>query len=179
MVLPIARYSRLPGVSGNEAGALKLTIEKFYRIAGGSTQLRGVSADITLPSIYDRDEFGVSALKGPMPYDVIDAAPFEKVADRPLFIAELRQHSVARVAADTELLHVQEDLDLIKQHGYVLTPGRYVGAEEIEDDGEPFEEKMSRLVAELSDQFDESAKLEKAIAENLKGLGYAVTKQGK
>jgi len=94
---------------------LKLTIEKFYRIAGGSTQLRGVSADITLPSIYDRDEFGESALKGPMPYDVIDAAPFEKVADRPLFIAELRQHSVARVAADTELLHVQEDLDLIKQ----------------------------------------------------------------
>lgn len=64
------------------------------------------------------------------------------------------------------------DLDLIKQHGYVLTPGRYVGAEEVEDDGEPFEEKMTRLVAELKEQFAASAKLEKAIKTNLGGLGY-------
>ena len=60
----------------------------------------------------------------------------------------------------------------IAAHGYVLTPGRYVGAEEVEDDGEPFEEKMPRLVAELQAQFEESAKLEKAIKANLKGLGY-------
>lgn len=60
----------------------------------------------------------------------------------------------------------------IAAHGYVLTPGRYVGAEEIEDDGAPFEEKMPRLVAELKSQFDESAKLEAAIQKNLKGLGY-------
>ena len=71
------------------------------------------------------------------------------------------------------------DLELIKQHGYVLTPGRYVGAEEVEDDGEPYEEKMTRLVAELGEQFDASAKLEKAILKNLQGLGYAVTKLGK
>jgi type I restriction enzyme M protein len=54
----------------------------------------------------------------------------------------------------------------------VLTPGRYVGAEEVEDDGEPFEEKMPRLVAELYAQFAESAKLEMAIKANLKGLGF-------
>jgi type I restriction enzyme M protein len=66
------------------------------------------------------------------------------------------------------------DLDLIKQHGYVLTPGRYVGAEEIEDDGEPFEEKMTRLVVELNEQFAESAKLETAIRKNLKELGHAL-----
>ena len=66
------------------------------------------------------------------------------------------------------------DLDLIKQHGYVLTPGRYVGAEEIEDDGEPFEEKMAHLVAELNGQFTESSKLEKAICENLARLGYGL-----
>ncbi|MCH7228227.1 N-6 DNA methylase [Haloferula sp. A504] len=64
-------------------------------------------------------------------------------------------------------------LEEIRQHGHVLTPGRYVGAEEVEDDGEPFEEKMPRLVAELNDQFAESAKLEAAIRKNLKGLGYA------
>ena len=60
----------------------------------------------------------------------------------------------------------------IASHGDVLTPGRYVGAEEVEDDGEPFEEKMPRLVAELQAQFAESAKLEQTIKANLKGLGY-------
>ena len=60
----------------------------------------------------------------------------------------------------------------IAAHGYVLTPGRYVGAEEVEDDGEPFAEKMPRLVAELQAQFKESASLEAQIRSNLKGLGY-------
>jgi type I restriction enzyme M protein len=60
----------------------------------------------------------------------------------------------------------------IASHSWVLTPGRYVGAEEIADDGEPFEEKMPRLVAELHAQFAESAKLEQAIQTNLRGLGY-------
>jgi len=60
----------------------------------------------------------------------------------------------------------------IAGHGFVLTPGRYVGAEEVADEGEPFEEKMPRLVAELMGQFAESAKLEKVIRANLKGLGY-------
>jgi type I restriction enzyme M protein len=60
----------------------------------------------------------------------------------------------------------------IAAHGHVLTPGRYVGTEEVEDDGEPFEEKMPRLVAELHAQFAESAKLEQAIKANLRGLGY-------
>jgi len=63
-------------------------------------------------------------------------------------------------------------LDEIKSHGFVLTPGRYVGAEAIEDDGEPFEEKIARLTATLEEQFAESTRLEKVIWENLKGLGY-------
>lgn len=62
----------------------------------------------------------------------------------------------------------------IAAHSYVLTPGRYVGAEAVEDDGEPFEDKMARLVAELDAQFAESANLEKAIKANLKGLGYGL-----
>ena len=62
----------------------------------------------------------------------------------------------------------------IASHSWVLTPGRYVGAEEVADDGDPFEEKMPRLVAELAGQFAESDKLEAAIRANLKGLGYAL-----
>jgi type I restriction enzyme M protein len=60
----------------------------------------------------------------------------------------------------------------IRGHQHVLTPGRYVGAEEIEDDGEPFDEKMKRLVAKLEEQFAEGARLEKEIRKNLRGLGY-------
>jgi type I restriction enzyme M protein len=60
----------------------------------------------------------------------------------------------------------------IRSHGHVLTPGRYVGAEAAEDDGEPFEEKMKRLTTMLEEQFAESAKLEKTIWENLKELQY-------
>jgi type I restriction enzyme M protein len=59
----------------------------------------------------------------------------------------------------------------IASHGYILTPGRYVGAEEQEDDGEPFEQKMTRLVAKLEEQFAESARLEKVIRTNLRGWG--------
>ncbi|QDU28940.1 Type I restriction enzyme EcoKI M protein [Anatilimnocola aggregata] len=59
----------------------------------------------------------------------------------------------------------------IAAHGHVLTPGRYVGAEEVEDDGDPFEQKMPRLVAELHAQFSQSAKLEQAIKANLRRVG--------
>jgi type I restriction enzyme M protein len=60
----------------------------------------------------------------------------------------------------------------IRENGYVLTPGRYVGVEQAEDDGEPFEEKMARLVAELCRQREEAAKLDAAIRRNLKELGF-------
>lgn len=60
----------------------------------------------------------------------------------------------------------------IRKHGCVLTPGRYVGAAAVEDDGEPLEEKMARLTADLNAQLKEAAKLDKAIARNLKELGF-------
>ena len=60
----------------------------------------------------------------------------------------------------------------IKKHGYVLTPGRYVGAADVEDDGEPFEEKIQRLTAELNKQFGESDQIEARIKANLEGIGY-------
>ncbi|MDB6016525.1 MAG: methylase [Pedosphaera sp.] len=63
-------------------------------------------------------------------------------------------------------------LEEIRAHDYVLTPGRYVGAEEIEDDGEPFEQKIKRLTATLEEQFAESAKLEKAICANLRAISW-------
>jgi type I restriction enzyme M protein len=63
-------------------------------------------------------------------------------------------------------------LDEIKQHNHVLTPGRYVGAEELEDEDEPFEEKMKRLSARFCQQVHEGRQLDSVIEANLKELGY-------
>ncbi len=60
----------------------------------------------------------------------------------------------------------------IRRHGYALTPGRYVGAESQEDDGEPFKEKMRRLTAQLREQTAQARTLDDAISRNLRELGY-------
>ena len=64
-------------------------------------------------------------------------------------------------------------LDDIRHHGHILTPGRYVGAAEVEDDGEPFEEKMARLTTSLREQTEQSGKLDQIIWANLEDIGYA------
>jgi len=63
-------------------------------------------------------------------------------------------------------------IDEVTKHGYVLTPGRYVGAEDIEDDGEPFPDKMARLTKQLSEQMEEGARLDEEIRKNLTGVGF-------
>lgn len=74
--------------------------------------------------------------------------------------------------ADVPGFCMSAKLEDIRKHGHVLTPGRYVGAEAAEGDGEPFEEKMRRLAATLREQQAEAAKLDAAIAANLRDLGY-------
>ena len=66
------------------------------------------------------------------------------------------------------------DLREIEKQDYILTPGRYVGIEEQEDDGEPFEEKMGRLTSELSGLFAKSHELEDEIRRKLGAIGYEI-----
>ena len=66
------------------------------------------------------------------------------------------------------------DIQEIEKQDFILTPGRYVGIEEVEDNGEPFEEKMTRLTAELSDMFVKSHELEEEICKKLGAIGYEV-----
>ncbi|HQM67577.1 MAG TPA: class I SAM-dependent DNA methyltransferase [Methanomassiliicoccales archaeon] len=63
-------------------------------------------------------------------------------------------------------------MEEIAKHQYILTPGRYVGAEEVEEDDEPFEEKMRRLTAQLKEQMERSRELDQIILRNLKELGF-------
>jgi len=89
----------------------------------------------------------------------------------PLPVGEGRGEGVA-VYRDIPGFCKSATLEEVRKHGYVLTPGRYVGAEVVADDGEPFDQKMQRLVAQLRAQQAEAAKLDAAIAANLKELGY-------
>jgi type I restriction enzyme M protein len=113
----------------------------------------------------------------------IDARSMGYLVDRTL--RDLTDEEIARIAGtyhawgtgqreyqDIPGFCKSASLEEIAGHGYVLTPGRYVGAADLEDDGEPFEEKMARLTATLQEQFAESARLEQVIRDNLARLGY-------
>jgi type I restriction enzyme M protein len=115
----------------------------------------------------------------------IDARKLGRMVDRTH--RELTDEDVARIANTYHAWRSEKEageyaeipgfcksatLEEVRKHGHVLTPGRYVGAEAQEDDGEPFEEKMKRLTATLREQQAEAAKLDAAIAANLKALGY-------
>ena len=65
-------------------------------------------------------------------------------------------------------------IDEIRKHGHILTPGRYVGTAEVEEDDEAFDDKMKRLTSELSEQFKKSDNLEAEIKKNLEGLGWSI-----
>lgn len=96
------------------------------------------------------------------------AADIQKVADT------FHAWQLGEGYADVPGFCYSASLDDIRKHEHVLTPGRYVGAEEQEDDGEVFADKMARLTVQLAEQFAESAKLEGVIKNNLAGLGYAI-----
>ena len=114
-ILPIGRFASLLGSRSDEDGALKLTIQKFYRVAGGSTQLHGVASDIVLPSLSDLPEFGEGALKNALPYDEVSKAKYTKWSDtHSLFIDQLRRRSEERVKNDPEFHYVMEDMDRLR-----------------------------------------------------------------
>ena len=115
----------------------------------------------------------------------IDARKMGSLIDR--VHRDLTDEDVARIASTYHAWRGEKDageyadvpgfcksasLEEITKNGFVLTPGRYVGAEDVVDDGEPFEEKMGRLTRKLAEQFRESERLEREIEGNLKGGGY-------
>ena len=114
-ILPIGRFASLLGSHSDEDGALKLTIQKFYRVAGGSTQLHGVSSDIVLPSLSDLPEFGEGAFKNALAYDEVTKAKYTKWSDNhSLFVDQLRGRSEERVKNDAEFHYVMEDIDRLR-----------------------------------------------------------------
>ncbi|MCP9768253.1 tail-specific protease [Lacihabitans sp. LS3-19] len=96
-------------------GQLKLTTEKFYRITGNSTQLKGVEPDIELPSPFDPDEMGESSQPTALPYDEVDKASFvvvNTITDK--LIGKLDSKFQTRLKTDESLKELVEDLDEYK-----------------------------------------------------------------
>ena len=113
----------------------------------------------------------------------IDARKLGRMVDRTH--RELTDEDIGRIAETYHAWRTRDDgyadvagfckgtaLEEVRRHSHVLTPGRYVGVEPQEDDGEPFEDTMKRLVSELREQQAEGARLDAAIAGNLKSLGF-------
>jgi carboxyl-terminal processing protease len=96
-------------------GALKLTIRKFYRASGASTQLKGIVPDIILPSPNNYAEVGEAALDNPLPHDYIRSAEFDKLNLVEPILAELQQRSNERIKTDQDFLYLQEDIDQFRK----------------------------------------------------------------
>lgn len=114
-VLDIGRVMPFFSLGAANAGALKLTIQKFYRIKGGSTQLKGVESDIVLPSRTDNPEIGEGSLKNRLEYDEVPAVRLPEFDFPDLNLDELRRRSAERVAKDPEFAYTVEDAARIKE----------------------------------------------------------------
>ncbi len=104
-----------PFADKERAGSLKVTIAKFYRIAGGSTQREGVRPDIILPSRYDAMKIGERHLKYPLPYDTIPALTFDMAPTHPLPLKELAARSSVRIEKDPDMVFIRDYVKRTKE----------------------------------------------------------------
>ena len=93
-------------------GLLQYTIQKFYRINGGSTQLKGVAPDITFPDVIDMKEYGEEKEDNALPWDKMPSVNYAEVANARHSIAELAQKHRDRMAKDPEFIALNEDLNV-------------------------------------------------------------------
>ena len=115
-VVPLARLlDQNHLVHSVDPGALKVTIRKFYRPSGASTQLKGVAADIELPSLSDAAAVGEAELKDPLPWDQVPSSEFTREDHVSPFLHKLQDRSAARVAGDTDFDYLREDIAQLKK----------------------------------------------------------------
>ena len=109
-LLEVGRFMSPFGFKVADAGALKLTIQKFYRPSGQSTQLKGVESDVVLPSRYAHLDVGEDALKYPLAFDEVKPADYEKWNGPVPDMNDLRTRSAARIKNDPEFHYLEQDI---------------------------------------------------------------------
>ncbi len=122
----------------DRAGSLKVTIQKFYRIAGGSTQREGVKADVVLPSRYDAMEVGESFLKDPLPYDTIKEMTYDMAPTHPLPFGPLREKSASRLQSNPEFSYITDYVkrtqELIKKNTLSLNEAQRLSEDKVNEE---------------------------------------------
>jgi len=144
----ILAYNKAKGADGGTydgIGSLKLTIQKFYRINGGSTQLKGVTPDIPLPDTYEYLDMGERQNESALPWDKIDPAKFTPWKSQPP-IAALKADSKKRVAGDETFKIVKMTGEKVKeQHDHNIAPLNLKAFEAKKKESEALSEKVNRL----------------------------------
>jgi carboxyl-terminal processing protease len=116
-ILPLGPIMERSGVTpASDPGALKVTISKFYRPGGSSTQLRGVRPDIVLPSLTDTPEISEAGMKNPMEWDAVPPAHFTHFDLVAPFVTTLRDQSRARIDSDRDFKWWREDVASLEQN---------------------------------------------------------------
>ena len=96
----------------NDPGTIKITIRKFYRVSGASTQLKGVVPDVVLPDVLNySSQVGETALENPLPWDTIQPANYEKLNLVQPFLAQLKTLDGERIATNRDFLYVKQDVE--------------------------------------------------------------------
>jgi carboxyl-terminal processing protease len=103
------------GWTGGDPGKIKITVSKFYRVAGGSTQQKGVIPDISLPSALDYYEIGERFLPNCLPYDEVPAVSYDPMNMVTSYLPELIAASNQRVGKSREFAYVREDIEYLKK----------------------------------------------------------------
>ena len=115
-IVPLAPYMDQVGLGHSyDPGALKITTSKFYRPSGASTQLRGVTADVVLPSTSDFSQVSEASLKDPLPWDVVPSAPYEHLNRVEPYVAALRARSDRRRATEKPFAELADDVARLKK----------------------------------------------------------------
>ena len=116
IVIQLNRFMNVLDDAANSAGALKITLEKVYRVTGESTQLKGVISDVTIPSLTDIAEFGESGQEHPLVYDQVAPVANDAAGNRkPLFLDELRNRSIKRINEDPVFHELSAEIQQIKR----------------------------------------------------------------
>lgn len=161
-ILPVERY--MPFFSDkSRAGSLKVTIQKFYRIAGGSTQLKGVVPDLIIPSIRDVMDIGEASADNPLPYDTIPPRTYTYFRKDSFPLDELRSRLNSRVASNPEFQFVIDESKLLKER----IDRNTISLNEKTREQERLENQQRRKTYE-----EERQKRAKQVAETLKNGGF-------
>ncbi|MEQ8475026.1 carboxy terminal-processing peptidase [Fulvivirga sp.] len=114
-VIDLGRYINLP--EGEKAGELKLTLQKFYRVTGSSTQHLGVSPDVNFPSAFEAKEFGESSRPSALPWDQIKSTKFKPSNQiSPQMISALNQDYTKRLESDKDLIQLVDETAELKEN---------------------------------------------------------------